>query len=183
VTLVAVVLADLSLNMPDFRAAERTLQLLVQVAGRAGRGQEPGRVLVQTFRPGHPSVQAALQHDYAGFMQGELERRAALDYPPHSRLVIVRLEGRDDERTEGAADELARSLREHAVRLGLPPMAVLGPAPPPIERVRGWFRWQIMLRAAEPRAVRTLARAARAWEPHARRRRLRLAIDVDSYSM
>jgi primosomal protein N' (replication factor Y) len=183
VTLVAVILADLSLNMPDFRAAERTLQLLVQVAGRAGRGHEPGRVLVQTFRPGHPSVQSALRHDYGGFVQGELERRAALDYPPHSRLVMVRLEGRDDGRTERAADELARALRDAASGLGLPAMSVLGPAPPPIERVRGWYRWQIMLRAAEPRAVRALARGARAWEPHARRRHLRLAIDVDSYSM
>src|SRR5439155_809787 len=90
VTLVAVLLADLALNVPDFRAAERTFQLLVQVAGRAGRGDAPGRVIVQTFRPDHPSIAAAATHDYKGFMARELERRRALGYPPFSRLVTLR---------------------------------------------------------------------------------------------
>jgi len=183
VTLVVVILADLSLNMPDFRAAERTLQLLVQVAGRAGRGNEPGRVLIQTFRPSHPSLQAAQGHDYRGFITGELERRSALDYPPHTRLVAVRLEGRDNERTENAANALGETLRAQARSLELPPSAVLGPAPPPIERVRGRYRWQLLLRAAEPRAVRALARHARSHEPQMRRDRIRMVIDVDSYSM
>src|SRR6185503_5207051 len=91
VTLVAVLLADLSLNVPDFRAAERTFQLLVQVAGRAGRGDAAGRVVVQTLRPTHPSLVAAARHDYLGFMTEELARRRALGYPPFTRLVNVRL--------------------------------------------------------------------------------------------
>src|SRR6185436_17979941 len=119
VTLVAVVLADQSLNVPDFRAAERTFQLLVQVAGRAGRGDRPGRVVVQTLRPTHASLAAAAHHDYAGFMAGELERRRALGYPPFTRLVLVRLDGKAGAAVEKTAEALAERLRGHAARLGL----------------------------------------------------------------
>ncbi len=183
VTLVAVLLADLSLNMPDFRAGERTFQLLVQVAGRAGRGDAPGRVLVQTLRPGHPSLDAAARHDYAGFMQGELERRRALGYPPFARLVNLRLDGRDPRGVEEAAIDLARRLRAQATALALPADAVLGPAPPPIERIKGRYRWQVLLRAADVPPLRALARAARAREGALRRDGVRLVIDVDPYSM
>ena len=183
VTLVAVLLADLSLNVPDFRAAERTFQLLVQVAGRAGRGDAPGRVIVQTFRPEHPSVAAAATHDYAGFMARELERRRALGYPPFARLVNLRLEGRDGARVEHAAREVAARLRRQARALQLADDAVLGPAPPPVERVRGRYRWQILLRAPEVRALRALARLAAASGPALGRAHVRLAVDVDPYSM
>ena len=183
VTLVAVLIADLSLNVPDFRAAERTLQLLVQVAGRAGRGAAPGRVVVQTFRPDHPSLAAAVRHDYVGFMDAELERRRALGYPPFARLVNVRVEGRDGSAVERAAYDLAAQLRRQARALGLDDQAVLGPAPPPLERLRGRYRWQCLLRSADVRALRTLARVARAADATMRRARLRLAIDVDPYAM
>src|SRR5438067_2055653 len=183
VTLVAVLLADLSLNVPDFRAAERTFQLLVQVAGRAGRGDAPGRVIVQTFRPEHPSVAAAATHDYAGFMAREPERRRALGYPPFSRLVNLRLEGRDGARVEHAAREVAARLRRQARALQLADDAVLGPAPPPVERVRGRYRWQILLRAPDVRALRALARLAAACGPALGRAHVRLAVDVDPYSM
>jgi primosomal protein N' (replication factor Y) len=183
VTLVAVLLADLSLNVPDFRAAERTLQLLVQVAGRAGRGDTPGRVVVQTLRPGHASVAAVRQHDYIGFITGELERRRALGYPPFARLVNVRLDGPDAAAVERAARELAGRLRRQAKALGLGEEAVLGPAPPPLERLRGRYRWQVLLRSADVPALRALARAARAAEATIRGGRMRLAIDVDPYSL
>jgi primosomal protein N' (replication factor Y) len=183
VTLVAVLIADLSLNVPDFRAAERTLQLLVQVAGRAGRGAAPGRVVVQTFRPDHPSLAAAVRHDYVGFMDAELERRRVLAYPPFARLVNVRVEGRDGPAVERAAYDLAAELRRQARALGLDHQAVLGPAPPPLERLRGRYRWQCLLRSADVRALRTLARVARAADATMRRARLRLAIDVDPYAM
>jgi len=183
VTLVAVLLADLSLNVPDFRAAERTMQLLLQVAGRAGRGDEPGRVIVQTFRPNHPSIAAAREHDYAAFMTGELARRRELGYPPFSRFVGVRLEGRDGRRVERAADDLGRTLGRHAAALGLGPDAVLGPAPAPIERLRGRYRWQLLLRVAAPRMLRALARAAGTEALAVRARDLRVIIDVDPYSM
>jgi len=182
VTLVAVLLADLSLNVPDFRAAERTFQLLVQVAGRAGRGERAGHVVAQTFRPTHPSLVAAVQHDYAGFMAGELARRRALGYPPFARLVNLRLDGRDAAAVERAARELAARLRRRAAAVGLGDDAVLGPAPAPLERLRGRYRWQVLLRGADVRAVRALARAARAEMP-SDRRAPRLVIDVDPYWM
>jgi primosomal protein N' (replication factor Y) len=183
VTLVAVLLADLSLNMPDFRAGERTMQLLLQVAGRAGRGNEPGRVIVQSFRPNHPSIAAAREHDYAAFMTGELARRRELGYPPFSRLVSVRLDGREARKVEQAAETLGRALTRQAAALGLGPEAVLGPAPAPIERVRGRHRWQLLLRAALPAPVRALARAAALEARTVRSRELRVVIDVDPYSM
>jgi len=183
VTLAVVLLADLSLNVPDFRAGERTLQLLVQVAGRAGRGDAAGQVLVQTLRPEHASLTAAARHDYVGFITGELERRRALGYPPFARLVGLRFDGRDGAAVERAARELAARLRRRAREAGLGEDAVLGPAPPPIERVRGRMRWQVLLRASDVRPLRALARAARAAEPELRRQRVRLVVDVDPYSM
>lgn len=183
VTLVAVLLADLSLNLPDFRAAERTMQLLVQVAGRAGRGEVPGTVLVQTFRPDHASLLAAATHDYRGFMEAELERRRVLGYPPFGRLVNLRLDARDADTVERHAGELAAALRAEASGLGGGAGAVLGPAAPPIERVRGRHRRQILLRHADVRSLRALARRARAAESSLRRAHVRLAIDVDPYSM
>jgi primosomal protein N' (replication factor Y) (superfamily II helicase) len=183
VTLVAVVLADQSLNVPDFRAAERTFQLLVQVAGRAGRGARPGRVLVQTLRPGHPSLVAACGHDYAAFMAGELARRATLEYPPFARLVLVRLDGAQDAAVERAARELAARLRAQAQVLGVGDGAVLGPAPPPIERVRGRHRWQLLLRHRDVRALRALARLARGADADVRGAGVRLVVDVDPVSM
>jgi primosomal protein N' (replication factor Y) len=183
VTLVAVLLADLSLTLPDFRAAERTLQLLVQVAGRAGRGDAPGTVFVQTFRPHHASLVAAAAHDYTGFMRAELERRRVLGYPPYSRLVNLRLDARDQDQRETRAQRLASLLREQAGALGLGAGAVLGPAAPVIARLRGRHRQQILLRHADVRAVRALARRARSEERALRRAQIRLAIDVDPYSM
>ena len=183
VTLVAVLLADLSLNVPDFRAAERTLAQLMQVAGRAGRGDRAGRVVVQTFRPDHPSLVAAARHDYVGFMTAELERRRVLGYPPFVRLITLRLDARDRTTVDDAARELGRTLRARAEALGLDDRSVLGPAPPPVERLRGRHRAHILLRAAAVPALRALAREARVHGAALARRHVRLAIDVDPYSM
>jgi len=183
VTLVAVLLADQSLNVPDFRASERTMQLLVQVAGRAGRGNERGRVLIQTFRPGHACIQAATTHDYGTFMEAELERRRELQYPPFTRLVGLDFESDDLRRVDEASLEVADHLRESARSLGLPPLAILGPAPPPIERLRGRWRRNVLLRAEDPKLLKALARSARGHAPALRRRRVRLIVDVDTYSM
>jgi primosomal protein N' (replication factor Y) len=183
VTLAAVLLADQSLNVPDFRAGERTFQLLVQVAGRAGRGDRPGRVVVQTLRPTHPSIVAAATHDYRTFIEGELARRRALSYPPFARLALVRLEGEGESAVAEAARDLGERLRVQARTLGLGETAVLGPAPPPIERVRGRHRQQILLRHADVPGLRALARAARAGGAALRRRGLRLVVDVDPISM
>jgi primosomal protein N' (replication factor Y) len=173
VTLVAVLLADLSLNLPDFRAAERTLQLLVQVAGRAGRGDRPGTVCVQTFRPDHPSLVAAAAHDFTGFMRDELERRRVLGYPPFSRLVNLRLDGPDassSTRRRGASRR--RSASRRACSASAPaPCSARGAAdraaarPPPAADPAAACRRALAARARAPRARGGRRAAARARPP------------------
>ena len=138
VTLVGVLLADGSLSLPDFRAAERTFQLLTQVAGRAGRGERIGRVIVQTYSPEHHAVAAARTHDYAAFFAAESAARAELGYPPHGRVIAVRLDGTDEAEVRNAGAELAA----RAARLG-GPVTVLGPAEAPLKRLRGRSRWHL----------------------------------------
>jgi primosomal protein N' (replication factor Y) (superfamily II helicase) len=146
VTLVCVVSADTGLLLPDFRAAERTFQLITQVSGRAGRGREPGRVLVQTWNPEADAVARVPEHDYDGFAQHELAWREALAWPPFSRLVAVRIEGEDPQETATVARKLGERL---AVLLPAPDTGVrlLGPAPAPLPRLRGKSRWQLLLKA------------------------------------
>jgi primosomal protein N' (replication factor Y) len=145
VTLVGVVLADTALALPDFRAGERTFQLLTQVAGRAGRGADLGKVLVQTFHPAARAVARAVDHDYAGFAEGELEERRRRGWPPFGRLLAVRVEGTEDSAPR-AAEALARAARP-ALR---GEVALLGPAPAAIERLRGRTRWHLLFRAGSP---------------------------------
>ena len=162
VTLVGVINADVGLNLPDFRAAERTFQLLAQVAGRAGRGGEPGEVLVQTARPHHPALRAALQHDYEAFAEREVADREAPGYPPHKRLVNLIVSGTSEERVAEAADLVARAARDLISTRALPDVEVVGPAPCPIDRIRGRWRWHFLLKGTRPenlgRLVRHLAR-------------------------
>lgn len=141
VTLVGVVAADVSLNVPDFRAAERTFQLLTQVAGRAGRGELPGRVIIQTFNPEHPSITRAIAHDFEGFAAQELGERAEWNYPPFVRLVNVVTSGPDLEQVSVAALNAA----VHAARM-MPDAEVLGPAPCPLERRQGMWRQHVLIK-------------------------------------
>ncbi|MGZ6132826.1 MAG: replication restart helicase PriA [Myxococcaceae bacterium] len=146
VTLVCVVSADTGLLLPDFRAAERTFQLLTQVSGRAGRGREPGRVLVQTWNPEADAVARVPAHDYDGFAEHELGWREALAWPPFSRLVAVRIEGEDPRETAA----VARKLGDRVAALLPGPgtgVRLLGPAPAPMPRLRGKSRWQLLLKA------------------------------------
>jgi len=183
VTLVGALLADLSLNVPDFRAAERTFQLLSQVAGRCGRGDEPGTVIVQTYAPDHYTIQHLIQHDYRGFFAAEIEFRRALSYPPFSRLVHIRLEGPDPHEIETKAKKLAAVLR--AKLNGDPRLReqidLLGPAPSPIHKLRNRYRWQLLLKGKQIAMLRTLAADARSFLPKGPR--FRLHIDVDPYGM
>ncbi|MAE96410.1 MAG: primosomal protein N' [Deltaproteobacteria bacterium] len=154
VRLVGVVNADLGLHFPDFRAAERTFQLLTQVAGRAGRGGLPGRVVVQTSCPEHYAVAPVAQHDYEGFYREELGHRAALAYPPFASLAQVRVSAEDEARASAVAQELAA----HARRAGSgEPCEVLGPAPAPISRLRGRHRFQVLLKHRRADVVRAAA--------------------------
>jgi primosomal protein N' (replication factor Y) len=141
VTLVGVVDADVSLHLPDFRSAERTFQLMAQVAGRTGRGERGGKVIVQTHHPEHYALQAARDHDFIRFYQEEIPHREALNYPPACRLIYLLVRGRKDEVAQAAADELADKLRTLGGGVD-----VLGPALAPHSRIRGQFRYQIVLK-------------------------------------
>jgi len=182
VTLVGVVHADLGLGVPDFRCAERTFQTLTQVAGRAGRGDRRGRVVLQTYRPDHFAVAAAARHDYDAFAREELAARRELDYPPYSRMVLLRIEGRQQGPAEALAAAVGRSLRELARKMeGL---IIRGPAPSPIERIKGRHRYQIQLRAREGKLTRHAASQARAaFRERARSEDIRLLVDVDPIEM
>ena len=180
VTLAAAVLADVTLALPDFRAAERTFQQLTQLAGRAGRGEVPGRVLVQTFRPDHHSVQAAATGDVAGFYRRELAFRRRSGYPPFASLVRVVAADPDEERARRAAVELARRLQEASARSDV---RVLGPAPAPVRQLRDRFRWQVMVRGPGE-APRELTAALLEQSPlRGPSRPETVVVDVDPLSM
>jgi primosomal protein N' (replication factor Y) len=178
VRLVGVVMADTGLHLPDFRAAERTFQLLTQVAGRAGRDAAPGRVVIQTYAPEHYAVRLVRHHDYESFYAEELGHRGALAYPPFGRLVQVVVSSTDEARARAAAAELARSIEPSEP----PSFEVLGPAPAPLARLRGRHRMQILIKGDDRRAVRAAGarlRRAAAGLPEG----VEALVDVDPVSM
>ncbi|HEX3764005.1 MAG TPA: primosomal protein N' [Kofleriaceae bacterium] len=180
VTLVGVLCADTGLNLPDFRASERTFQLLAQVAGRAGRGDRPGRVMIQTYRPRAPAVVAAAAHDYASFFAAETAERADLGFPPHGRLVAVRIDGADAHEVASAAHRLAELATAAARRPEIAGQVdVRGPVPAPLERLRNRTRWQVWLRSADRHALRRVARSLLAAELTGA---VRVGLDVDPIS-
>jgi len=183
VTLVGAVLADLSFNLPDFRAAERTYQLLSQVAGRSGRGDHPGRVLIQTYAPEHYAIQYLINHDYKGFFEMEAGFRRELNYPPFGRLISLRLDGPKMEEVEKQAKSWTAKLRELQAQeaKAREQIEILGPSPAPIEKLRNRYRWQILLKGKQSSTLIEFAKRARQFAPQGRNTRLH--IDVDPYSM
>jgi primosomal protein N' (replication factor Y) (superfamily II helicase) len=184
VTLVGVINADVGINLPDFRATERTFQLITQVAGRAGRGQKGGEVLVQTALPDHYAITCSLAHDFHAFAERELEARRSPAYPPFTRLVNVVISGRDElatqTATQTAADWVAGLLR----RRSLGSVELIGPAPCPIERIRDRWRWHFLLRTADGRLLGQVARYfAQRYRLPAGRHELRIAIDRDPVAL
>ena len=155
VTLVGIVLADVGLHLPDFRAGERAFQTLTQVAGRAGRGALGGQVVLQTFDPEHYVLQAAGRHDYEGFYRRELGYRKDIGYPPFNKLVRLEYRSHDSGRAEGAAAALAAHLQELARKPGRSQTEVIGPAPCFYSRLDGRYRWQIILRGQDPAGLLT----------------------------
>ncbi|NEO92142.1 MAG: primosomal protein N', partial [Moorea sp. SIO3G5] len=141
VTLVGVVAADGLLYLSDYRASERAFQTLTQVAGRAGRGDDPGQVIIQTYSPEHPVIQAVKTHNYQSFISDELEQRAALNYPPYGDLILLRISGLDPVAVEKVAEDLADSLDTPEAEYD-----ILGPAPASVIRVARRYRWQILLK-------------------------------------
>lgn len=176
VTLVGVMYADQSMHIPDFRASERTFQLLLQVAGRAGRGDIAGEVIVQTFTPFHPAIQAARRLDYTGFSDQEIESRRELLYPPFSHLVCVTVEGAPEALVALTARELEKIIKP----LLDSPVKMAGPMPAPLEMVKGSYRRQIIIRSPEVAAASApLKRALRELKCPPQ---VRIAVDVDALS-
>jgi primosomal protein N' (replication factor Y) (superfamily II helicase) len=181
VALVGVVSADVALAMPDFRANERAIALLMQVAGRAGRAGGAAQVLVQTFQPDHPVLQALLSGDVATLTSQEMESRALLRYPPLARLLLVRVEGEDSSSVVAMATEAAQLLRSANSAVG----RVLGPAPCALERLAGRFRWQVLVQspslAMRHSAIQALRE--RSFSSALTRANTRLILDVDPMHM
>jgi primosomal protein N' (replication factor Y) len=143
VTLVGIIYADMALHQPDFRAGERTFQLLTQVAGRAGRGEVEGEVFVQAFTPFHPAIQYARRHDYLGFYEQEVGFRKELGYPPFTRIALLTLKGRNEDKVRFTADHLRRELEQ--VAASLEGTVIKGPAPAPLLRAETFYRYQLTL--------------------------------------
>jgi primosomal protein N' (replication factor Y) len=176
VTLVGILQPDQGIHLPDFRAAERSFQVLEQVAGRAGRGDRPGRILVQSYCPEHPAIEFMRRHDYEGFVKDELARREPMRYPPFSRMVVVRVDGTDASSVQQAAAAAAAYARAAAD----PAVSILGPCEAPILRLRGRTRFQIWLSATDRGKLLTTARAVQRMPLS---RAVRLEVDVDPQSV
>jgi len=175
VTLVVVADGDLGLSLPDYRSSERTFQLLVQVAGRAGRGESHGRVLIQTRNPGHPIWNEVLSGDYTGFYEREISRRKLFGYPPFSRMALIRISYPVDYAEGPAAVSLfARTLRDKATNLGI---TVLGPAPAPLSMLRGRKRFNCLLKGDDWGKVRTLY--GHMVQANANPKKVRTGLDLD----
>ncbi len=159
VTLVGVVSADTTLNMPDFRAAERTFQILTQVAGRSGRGDQPGSVVIQTLNPGHYAIRRTREHDFTGFYEDEIALRRDLGYPPFSRMINFIVSGTDKDRVEKGAMRLGQKARKLAAGDGaVARVAVIGPMEAPLGKVRGRYRWQLLVRGKRVRPLHAYVR-------------------------
>lgn len=184
VTLVGVLAADAALHLPDFRASERTFQLIAQVAGRAGRGDRPGRVVVQAWFPDHHAVRLALEHDFLAFAERELRLRRGLGYPPFSRLLMVRVDAIDERQAKDAADALGAASHRAVQRASAPGLVVRGPHPAPLYKLRDRFRWQLLVRGPEPGSISRWIHAL--GDPTAalpRDSRARVVLDRDPVSM
>ncbi len=168
VTLVGVISADTSLNLPDFRAGERTFQLLSQVLGRAGRGALGGQVIIQTYSPEHYAIQTAAKHDYALFYEKEINYRRQLHNPPFTRLACLVYSHTNDTLCQRETERMKRRLIEEIESKGIDDLSLIGPAPAFIHKLRGRFRWQLILRGSEPSAFLSQIPIPQGW-----------AVDID----
>jgi primosomal protein N' (replication factor Y) len=175
ITLVGVISADTSLNMPDFRAAEKTFQLITQVAGRGGRGDSPGKVIIQTFNPQHYALQHAQNHDYQSFYDEEIEFRKALQYPPFGRIINLRLSSVKKDLLVEEAHLLGKMAKKLSARQGNI-AEIIGPAESPLAKIRGRFRWQMLIKGTDINALHQIAREI--INKH-KNSQVRITVDVD----
>jgi len=186
ITLVGIICADLSLNFPDFRAGEHTFQLLAQVSGRAGRGDIPGSVILQTYNPNHFSIEAARKQDFMTFYQHDIQFRKALKYPPFTRMILLKISGKDRHQTETVAQEIGTHCQ--ALKKRSKPFSgtidILGPIASPVSKIAKRYRWQILLKGLN---VKTLHRFVHqsVFENRSfmNNRQVKIVVDVDPLYM
>uniref|UniRef100_UPI004056D4C1 replication restart helicase PriA n=1 Tax=Candidatus Electronema sp. TaxID=2698783 RepID=UPI004056D4C1 len=182
VTLVGVVWADSGLSLPDYKAAERTFQLLAQVTGRAGRGELAGKVIIQTHQPGHYVLTAARAHDCRAVYEQEIALRSMLGYPPFGRLINLRFSGENESQVEAAAKTAAALLRAVILQNSLP-ADILGPAPAPLSLIKNRFRWQLLLKGTRPEILHWLCDQLLREKGKICGKKVRLTVDVDPENM
>ncbi len=183
VTLVGVIWADGGLNIPDFRGAERTYQLLSQVTGRAGRGDTPGRVIIQTLRPEHYAIQLAQAHDYTRLYEKEMKIRENPMFPPYLRMVNFKISGSSESQVQAIAGQVAELCRASSSSIETKSVEVLGPAPAPIDRIRDRYRWQVLLKGIHSAPLHEMCRKLLDKQSILTKGDIRIAIDVDPESM
>jgi primosomal protein N' (replication factor Y) len=186
ITLVGIVCADTSLNFPDFRSSERTFQLLAQVAGRAGRGERPGRVILQTYTPDHFTITAAREQNFQSFYRQEIQFRKELGYPPYSRMVQFLVTGKHRGGTRETAENLGatgRTLLQNDAALRRQ-ITILGPVEAALHQVAGRFRWQLLIKGPQPSVLNRFARQLlQAMGPSTGPTAAKVIIDVDPLFM
>jgi primosomal protein N' (replication factor Y) len=180
VTLVGVVDADVGLNLPDFRSAEKTFQLITQAAGRAGRGELGGEVVIQTMNANHYAIRHSTTHDYEGFYNEEIRYRSQLGYPPIGRIIKLEIKSPNEAQALDAAKTAQNRIR--GLMRGKETV-LLGPAPAPVSRVRGQYRFQMLLLSTKREAIRMLAAEGRRVVEEKYGRRCRVIVDVDPVNL
>ena len=184
VTLVGVIDADVGLHFPDFRANERTFDLLTQVAGRAGRSELGGEVIVQTSSPDNPAVELARHQDYDSFYTSESVQRRELSYPPYSRLVSLRVQGKSEKDVKGVAEVLAEGMCSYMKNMPEVFIRILGPAPAPVTKIKGDYRWHILLKGENQRILKEcVSSGIGTASKHPSSKKVRVSIDVDPIDM
>jgi primosomal protein N' (replication factor Y) len=184
VTLVGVINADVAMNLPDFRASERTFQLLTQVAGRAGRGVKGGDVFVQTALPHHYAIKTAVQHDYRAFAERELSERYGPGYPPHTRMANIVISGTDEVAVQEAAEHASQWIEALIMKHKPAGVLLTGPAPCPVDRIRGRWRWHVLIRSVSPGPLGAVCREVQhRYALPQSRAELRLVLDRDPVTL
>jgi len=182
VTLVGVVWADGGMSMPDFRAAERTFQLITQVIGRAGRGEEPGRVIIQSMRPDHYAIIYAQGHRYLDFYRHEMKLRKHPAFPPYVRLISLRIQGKIENDVKKSAQAISRFARTFTRKNALS-IEILGPAPSPLDKIKDKYRWQVLLKGKNTHQLHTVCNSIKGEYKNLGKRSCELIIDVDPENM
>lgn len=183
ITLVGILCADMSLNFPDFRASERTFQLIAQVAGRSGRGESEGRVILQTYNPDHFSIKAAERQDFKEFFLKEISFRKSLMFPPLTRMIQIKISGKSAQNTKNRSEDIGFWCKELLKKHNKYSIDVMGPVEAPLSKVAGRFRWQILLKCINTGYLNSFVRAIKNEYFSKLKKDIRVTIDVDPFSM